>query len=311
MLKKLLFVLFILSAVIGFTQNDDMFIYIPSEEEMQSYLLMRSYLQKWDNNEVEIDDARLSSLFTGYVGEGSLQSLLLESFLRFTKNENIQNRVIKYIEDDKLNTSFTNSLQKLYEARQIKRMSDGKEIIQYNYRNQEYDENINLFSVAESEVFNNELGLLLFQNDWTVAALNGENQSNEELFVLLYGGATNSMTISFRKYTNIEESAIETKFMNSLYDGRYKDNWTTGELRLDGILSRAGVNRMFILQGSGPDVIEGIESGTFTVYLYKQSTKSLYEVSYYMNFSPNNIHYAERNRIFNFIYFHLLFTYLN
>jgi fructosamine-3-kinase len=36
----------------------------------------------------------------------------------------------------------------------------------------------------------------------------------------------------------------------------------------------------------------------------------LYHVSYYMNMSPINIHYQERQRIYNFLLFQLLFVFL-
>jgi viroplasmin and RNaseH domain-containing protein len=294
-----------------FAQDNAMFLYIPSEETAQNYLQMRSYLRAWNNNEIEVDDLRFSALFTNYIGKDTLQSLLFESFLRFTKNKNIQNRVLKYIADNQLHTNFMNALKKLYEARQIKQKLNGKETIQYNYRNSEYDENINLFTFNESEFFNNELGLLLFENDWNIIAFNNQNQRDENSFVLMYGGGTNSMSISFRKYTNIEEREIETKFLKTVYDGRYGNKWTMTELPLEGILSRAGASRMIILQGAGPDVIDGIESGTFTVYLYNNVNRILYEVSYYMNFSEKNINYSERGRIFNFLLFQLLFVYLN
>jgi hypothetical protein len=288
-----------------------MFLYVPSEEAMQNYLQMRSYLRAWNNDEIEVDDSRVSALFTNYIGKDTLQSLLFESFLRFTKNKKIQNRVLKYIADNQLHTNFANALKKLYEAKQVKQKSSGKEIIQYNYKNSEYDENINLFTFNESEFFNNELGLLLFVNDWNIITFNNSNQRDGDSFVLIYGGGTNSISISFSKYTDIEEKEMETRFLKPAYDGRDGNKWVMTELPQEGILSRSGASRMIILQGAGPDVMDGIESGTFTVYLYNDVKKILYGVSYYMNFSEKNINYPERNRIFNFLLFQLLFVYLN
>jgi hypothetical protein len=107
----------------------------------------------------------------------------------------------------------------------------------------------------------------------------------------------------------IEENAIETKFLKTVYDGRYNDNWTITELPLENVLRRSGASKIVLLQGTGNEM--GIESGTFTIYLYNKNRKALYEVVYYINFSQKNIHYSQRNRIMNLLLFHSLLVYLN
>jgi hypothetical protein len=47
------------------------------------------------------------------------------------------------------------------------------------------------------------------------------------------------------------------------------------------------------------------------VYLYNRDNKILYEISYFMNFSPININFSEREKIFNLLFFQILFVFLN
>jgi len=76
-------------------------------------------------------------------------------------------------------------------------------------------------------------------------------------------------------------------------------------------LERAGADNIHIAYGLGPDRnTTAIETGTFNVYLHSIEKEMIYEVSMYMNISPNNIHFTERNRIFNYILFNLLFVFI-
>jgi predicted nucleotidyltransferase len=312
-LKKIFIALLIGASInIAAEETSDLFLYIPSEEIMNDYLSMFSYLRAWDRNERVVDDERFAALFTRYVGDNTLQSLLFESFLRCTKNKNIQNAVLKYIGANNINTDFANSLKKLYAAVPIIKMSDGKEVIQYNYNDSEYDENINLFLFSEAKVFDNELGFLLFHNDWDEFVFNNTPDDQEKSFFLMYGGGTNTITIHFVKHLNIEKENIETTINSKHYTEKYKDKWRVEELPLGGVLKRSGADKMFIAQGMGPEpTVKTIETATFNVYLFKETAKTLYEVSYFVNFSPININFSQRNRIFNFVCFQLLFVYLN
>jgi hypothetical protein len=312
MLKKIFFGVFICITVniIIAQEKGQLFLYIPDNETMADYLNMYSYLKDWDRDEIVVDDSRLSALFTYYIGKETLQSLLFESFLRYTKNKDIQNRIINYIDKNKINNSFANNLKKIYAAISVIKQSSGKNVIQYNYNNLEFEENMNLFHFNEVEFFNNELGLLLFDNDWNIMSFSGTNK-DEESFFLIYGGGTNSMTIHFSKYSNINEQDIETKYKLNFYNEKYKGNWKITELLLDGILNRAGADKIVIAHGLGPDIIETIETATFNVYLYNRDNKILYEISYFMNFSPININFSERERIFNLLFFQILFVFLN
>jgi hypothetical protein len=126
----------------------------------------------------------------------------------------------------------------------------------------------------------------------------------------MYGGGTNAMTIHFRKHLNIEEENIKATINSKHYTEKYKDRWRVEELPLEGVLKRAGADRMFIAQGMGPEpTVKTIETATFNVCLYKKNAETLYEVSYFISFSPININFTQRNRIFNFMCFQLLFVY--
>jgi hypothetical protein len=288
----------------------DLFLYIPGNEVMSDYLNLHSYLKAWDNDEIIIDSESLSVFFTNYTGANTLQSLLFESFLRYTKNKAIQGQILDYINSNNVNTNFANSLRKLYSSVPIVRQSNGKDVIQYNYNNKEFDENINLFLFNERYTFNNEIGLLLFDNDWNMLTYNNDANKNIDAFFLMFGGGTNALTVTFRRYANITKDEPESIYNASAYAQKYRGKWTVTPLPPEGVLSRAGADRITIAYGLGPDVIETIETGTFNVYLYREAENVMYEISYFMNIAPANIHFPERNRMFNLLFFQTLFSFL-
>jgi hypothetical protein len=279
---------------------------------MSEYINFHSWLTAWDNNERKVDADYFARLYSKYAGENTLEGLLFESFLRTTKNKTIQNLVLRHLKDQKIDDDFSNGLKKIYAAKQVKTKIDGKQIIQYNYKNSLYDENIDLFSISEVKVFD-ELSLLLFDNDWNIITVKNEEDKEKDTdsLSLIYGGGTNSIAVTFHRYKNVRERDIQSKFNLAFYNEKYNDNWQMRDLALDGILARAGVDKYYIACGIGKDKnFDTIEEGTFNAYLYKRSTQTLYEVSYFMNFSPKNIHFAERDRVFNFLIFQTFFAYL-
>lgn len=291
-------------------EENGLFLFIPSEEIMVDYMNFFLYLLAWDKNEVDVDNESATIFFENYIGIDSLHSLLFESFLRYTKNQNIRTSVINYFDIYEINTSFSNSLRKLYASKLEIVQSGGNEKFRYNYNDLEYDENINLFYFEEINTFNHEIGLLLFDNNWDMISYTNPDITDMDTFTLIYGGGTNSITVTFSRYLNIDENNIESKFNLTLYNERYADNWFLNELQLEGILNRAGAERYIISHGIGSDfVINSIETGTFNAYLYNKDRNTLYLISYYMNFSPLNIHFSERNRIFNLLLFNLLFVF--
>jgi hypothetical protein len=308
MVKRLLFLVCILFSIEVFAQ-EAFFLYIPSEDEVKNFIYARSLLKAWDNNEISIDSELFDSMINS-LGEDSIIGLQAEAFLRYTKNKNIQDKILKYIDDNKIDTPFTESLKKLYEAKETKQKIGGGNNIQYSYNNKEYDENINLFWFDEANVLNNEVGLLLFKNDWTMFNVDNPNDPKNKTSILMYGGGTNSMIMTFQKFSNVKENNINSKLKTELYNQRYKKNWNKNELPLEGILRRARADKIIMLSGTGPEAIKTIDSFTGTIYLYNKNKKVLYEITCYMNFSPINIHYSERYRIYNLLLFQLLFVFL-
>ena len=304
--------LFSFSTEINAQQTNDLFFYIPDNEAMSYYLHLHSYLKSLEQN--EDDYQTLLSLLDNYLGQNSLQSLFFESFLRYTKNKNIQNEVLDYLSKNNINTNFSNNLRKLYASDPIttKRRSDGLEILRYSYNDSEFDENINLFHFREVGLFDNEIGMLLFNNDWNTLSFDNPINENIEWFFIACGGQTNALTISFRKYSNITEDETESIYYASAYTQKYQENWKVTTLPLEGVLNRAGADSVTIAYGLGPDAyVNIIETGTFNAYLYNKKNNMMYEISYFMNFSPININYSERNRMFNLLLFQLLFVFIN
>jgi hypothetical protein len=310
--RFLLIMLLLFSTNIIAQESNRIFLYIPDGDTMSNYFNLHAYLRAWDNNEIEVDDIRLAALFNSFMAQDTLESLLFESFLRYTKNINVQNRILAYFESNGINNSFSNSIRKLYMSTpMLVGERDGNEVFQLNYNNVEFDENINLFDFSEVSVFNNEMGLLLFDNNWSIISFDGGGDPNRSFFTLIYGGGTNSMTISFSRYVNVDEDDIEARLNLDFHNERFNDNWIVTTLPIEGILTRAGADKIIIAHGIGPDRhITTIETGQFNVYLFNRQQRTLYIVSYFMNFSPININFAERNRIFNFLFFQVLFVFL-
>ena len=140
--------------------------------------------------------------------------------------------------------------------------------------------------------------------------VNNPDNINEETFFLTYGGGTNSILLLFRRHSNLNENEINSKLRTDYYNNRFNGNWRITELPLVGILSRSGADRFIIAHGYGPEVIPTIQTAIFNSYLYNRNNRILYEISFYMNFSPININYSEMDRIFNLLFFYSLFIFL-
>ena len=286
------------------------FLYIPNNDEMENYLAMHSFLRAWDRNQVTVDDETLSALFANYLGQDSMHSLLFESFLRYTRNEQIQRRILDYVDNNNIETSFTTSLRRLYTATPIIISMEGREAIRFDYNNTEFDENIDLFNFNEVTIFDGEAGLLLFDNSWSIISVDAPERPEETMFALNFGGATNALLISFRRFSNVDEDAIFNKINTDFHNNRFNGNWIYTELPLAGIISRSGADRFIIAHGYGTDVIPTIQEAMFSSFLYNRNTRVLFEISYLMNFSPMNINYSEKDRIFNLLFFHSLFAFI-
>jgi hypothetical protein len=117
------------------------------------------------------------------------------------------------------------------------------------------------------------------------------------------------MSINYRKYENIDLWGFESnvvRFENTKYN-----NWVIKELALEGVLKRAGADKIYYGMGYGDDVIEEIKAGTFSLYLFNDNMQKAFVVSYYMNFSAINNNFKVRHRIWNYLAFHILLTFIN
>ena len=310
---KRIFLIVILgvSSIAGSWAGNSLFLSIPVDEQIYDYVQMTFYLKGWDDNEVEMNEEQLSAFFTYFFGSDSLHGLQFESFLRFTKNERIQGMILQFIDKNSIKTNFTDSLRILYEAVPKVTQSGGNEHIRYR-NSSVFDENINLFSFDEVTFFNNELGLLLYDNDWNIMMFDGGNENSynaDETFFLTYGGGSNSLSIRLTKHSNVSSDNLDDLFNLNFYNERFYGEWDLVELPLEGVLRRAGADRYFIASGIRND-IGGIENAVFNAYLYNRARNTLYEVGYSINFSPANIFYNERERIYNLLLFQTLLVFL-
>ena len=201
--KLLIVLLFILINFYLMPDEDEYngFFYIPTEEQINDYFNLYKYLNHWDELLKKLNEAKLFELYDGYVGQQSMQGLLFEAFLRQTKNKHIRKKIIEHINDNNLNDEFSQSLVRLYNSKTKTYIQDEQQKIQYNYNDKYYDENINLFKMKEVYFFNNELGMMLFDNDWGIIRF--EDKDKKPTFFFIFGGGTNSMTIDFERYENI------------------------------------------------------------------------------------------------------------
>jgi len=293
--------------------TNELFMYVPTQEDINDFFNLFNYLIEWDKNKRNIKDEQLLNYYNAYIGQESFQGLLFEAFLRQTTNKKIQKQILKIIEENNYNDEFSKALYRLYNAKIKRYKQDGATKIQYNYNDGFFDENINLFYMYESLTFNKELGLMLFENDWSQMSYqpDKEEDNKRDSFFLLYGGGTNSMTIHFTRYSDMDFKEFKEEAINDKYNKEKYQNWEIKELNIEGILTRSGADKFYIGIGIGPDMIPEIDCGTFDVYLYNSKLKKGYEISYFMNFSKINNNYKIRHRIWNHLAMQLILTFIN
>ena len=319
-IKKALLLFFILAAVINinsiesaynFEDKENIFFYIPEQDDLNNYFNLYNYLNDWDNDKIDLEDDHLIKIYENFIYQKTLQGLLFEAFLRQTKNKKIQNQILNTIDKKKYQDEFSQILVRLYNSEEKKFMQDNHEQIQYNYKDQYFDENINLFKMNEIMTYNKELGLMLFENEWAqISYKDKENNKTDDSFFLLYGGGTNSMTINFNRYDNITfRKFYNEKVKDKFHSKKYKD-WKIEEIPIKGVLERAGADKIYIGIGIGPDIIPEIDTGTFSIFLYNNKSKKGYSIVYFMNFSKINNNYKMRYRILNHLLMQLTLTFI-
>ncbi len=93
--------------------------------------------------------------------------------------------------------------------------------------------------------------------------------------------------------------------------GKYNRKPFVYDLPLEGEIARSGADRFLLEYDFGKDLFPEIEGGDFSAFLYKQSTKTLYRVNYFINFSQKNIDFSQRMRIYQYLLLNLTYVFLN
>ena len=289
-------------------------LYVPELTEMQSFINNWSYLKNCDEGTNEVSDEQIKILFS-VVGRNDLISLQMEMFLLNVKNKDIQKKVESYIKKNKIKTPFAQALLKKYNSVEKTYEQSGHEEIQYSYKDEEYDENITLYDFNEIHPFEDEFGLLLFNNDWGVITIKNDDDTvaDRNHFYLMHGGGTNCLTVAFDETENVatkeEFAKIINSFIQTKNESAEKDEWEFYNLEKDGVLYNCGVDDYIIYTRIGPDIIPEISSGKFGAYLYSEKYAKVYKIEFFINFSKINISYEIRQRIFDYVRFFTLFCY--
>ncbi len=279
---------------------DDFFFYIPSDKEMGNFISMMNYLKRIEDGSMKMQLNTIESMFKHYVGENTLESLLTESYLRTTQNPEVREIVSKYIESNGIETSFAKSLLNFYSSEKQERIQDGGKTIVYSKDDELFEENMKFFPLVEVGIIDEKFGTMIFNQKWSQISF--EKDGERDSF-FIYGGGTNSITMSFDKITGVEENDIEKYYKEDMYKEKYKDSWKVFDLPKEGIHERNGADKYILTMGIGADFISEIESGTFNVFIYTKADKTLYTISYYVNISHINIFYEYRYRMYSYLAF--------
>jgi len=299
----------------GFTQeNYQLIAYIPSDGEIQYLMNLYERLKSFDNNTQ--DYTQLGSMYKTFENVSdkyysTYQRLLFESYLLKTKNEKIQNYISSYINQNNLQDNFSSTLNRLYQGKPEQYTSNNQKYERINISGNFIDEEINLFNMKEITVFNNDLGLMLFDNNWTIVNIK-DDITNEKNISLIYGGGTNSIAIYIKQTTNISFNDFKMlQIDGKFYKEKYSD-YQVIELPNEGILGRSGADHIFLGVGSGADIaFKDIDNFSAVMFIYSEKNQTGYKIDYFMNISPKNNNYQIRNDLFNHLLFQNLMSFIN
>ncbi|MBN2546696.1 MAG: hypothetical protein JXB50_12920 [Spirochaetes bacterium] len=321
MIKKVLFLILVMSNFIflyGYENikdlGNDMFFYIPEEDHIKDYFNFYDYLLRWDQNKISISEEKLFKFYKEFVGQKTLHGLLFEAFLRHTRNPVIRRQVLLMLKGNNIDDVFSRILTRLYNSRVKKVKMQNIDQLQYSFKDEYFDENINLFNQKEMLFFDNELGLMLFNNPWvkTEYKRTDEKEINKDGFYLNYRGETNSLGIYFYKFTDISFEEFNNKVIYSKYSfERFNYHGKVKELEKSGILKKSNADKIFLNYGFGVNDWHSGENILFTLFLYSEKHQRGYSVSYCMNFLKNNNNYEMRHRIWNQLMMQFLFCNIN
>lgn len=327
MKKKLLLILLMLVSVFAFAQEEvvaeeaagerqsyNIFLYPLTEDEMEYFIKSWNWLKAWEAGQVEYSDKQFELLYEDQIGQEYFTAMLFENFFMNTKNPKIQKQLKKYIKKNKLgDRTYEKALLKKLDSKpqtwEQSTSTETNQFIQYVYNDSEYDENINFFDFDEVRPFDDEFGLILFNNDWavlTVRNIETDELVDDRKILLMFGGGTNCITITLQEYLNVESVDAVTELANiASFEKKYEDNWKFLELPKEGILERCGADNIFVGIGIGDESMDG----DVLSLLYRKDLQKAYKVSFYMNYSESNINYENRARLYNYLLFFATFAF--
>jgi uncharacterized protein YqgQ len=276
-------------------------------EEVQQIFGMINYLEKWEKNINLINNSTIDQLYKNYINKNNFMSLQLECFLLQTKNEKIREVISSYIKKNKLSDEVSQALLRLYASKKEAAINNGASGIRFNYKNQLYDENIDLFNINEISLFDDELGSMIFTENYKEINMRDikTDKIDKNFYGIIYGGGTNSFTITFQRYENVDLENFKIQAFKNM-----DESTQMVELVLDGMLSNSGAEQYYLGMNYGPDILPGIERSNVYAYLYNSKIKKGYKITYFMNYSKSSNNYLIRKRIWNRLLFQALFNYL-
>ena len=297
-------------------ENQQLF-YVISADELHHFSQCWNWLQKWEEGEIKISDEEFARVYENQTGKNLFSAMLYEIFFINSKNKDIQKQVKKYIQKNKLEEKpFEKALLKKYSSKKQTMKQGDKKVIQYSYKDLEFDENINLSDFFEVHPFNDEFGFMLFNNDWNVMAMHSmktKQPLDDKKLIYIIGGGTNSMKITVEEFEDVSVNDAEDIIRIAKLDNisqKYADDWFFAEPEKNGILENCGVDNYYVGYGIGSDYFfPEISCADFVTCMYKKSTGKVYKMHIYMNYSKININYEIRDRIYSYVKFFTLFCY--
>lgn len=287
--------------------------YVPSKSEVELVNSLRNLFFDIESKKFKIDYAYVKDFFQNYVGQDSFSALYVENCLRCTNDEETKKLVRNYMKENNLSNEYTKTLLKKYDSQLVKQGTGEKKQTRFVYNNEEYDENINLGLYFIWQPFKDEFHAPLFNNKFGIINYDLQDMGNVsgKVLVLLSGGGTNSMSITYKKMENVTtEEDLQKAFGTKIYEKKYKDNWYFKEIPLVENLETSGVTHFYIGVGQGPDIIPQIDCGNFIAYLHNEETKKVYVMDIFINFSKINMNYNIRQEIFDYLKFYPLLCYI-
>jgi hypothetical protein len=289
--------------------------YVPSDSEIQYYMNLYERLKSIDRGEQEFQ--QLGDIYKRFENKASryystYQRLLFESYLLMTANKEVQEYIISYIKSNKLEDEFSDTLERKYKSTRETYKMDEKDYFRFNYEDTYVDENINMFNMNEVTLFDNQIGLMLFENDWNIFHIDDPKKTDRNFVFLLFGGGTNTIKISIDRMKKIAFSNFRD---NIIYGNTFKNmfsNFQLSELKTTGVLARAGADRIYLGIGQEKDkIFDIIENFSAVLYFYSEKEKTGYVIDYFMNISPKNNNFEIRDRLFNHLLFQAYLSFMN